>query len=499
MKYIVNSQEMKEIDNYSIQKIGIPSLVLMERAALSVVEVLSKEIQKKDSILIVCGTGNNGADGIAVGRILYHLGFNVDILVVGDRAKGTQEFQTQLNISKNIGMNIFNQQDENEYNIVVDAIFGIGLSKDVTGIYKEIIEWMNATSAKIYSIDIPSGIHANTGKVMNIAVRADETITFGFHKVGNILYPGAEYAGKITLKDIGFPDKAREYTQPECFMYEEEDIKRLPQRANYSNKGTFGKVLVIAGSRNIAGACYLSAKAAYRMGAGIVQIFTANENREVLQTLLPEALITTYDKESFYKDSYVESVIHEIKTAASIIIGPGIGLEQEAKQLLVLVLEHGEVPTIIDADGINLLATEYPGKYKDLPKNYILTPHLKEMSRLMRCNVDIIRGELLSIAQEATTKCGYTLVLKDTRTIVACGESKYINTTGNNGMATGGSGDVLTGIIGALSAQGMEPFAAAALGVYIHGRAGDGEAFKKGLYSMIASDIIEALAETVTI
>lgn len=499
MKYIVNSQEMKAIDNYSIKRMGIPSLVLMERAALSVVDVMIKEIQKTDRILIICGTGNNGGDGIAVARILEQLGYKSDIMILGDENKGTKEFKSQLEIAKNIDINIFNHQGESEYNIIVDAIFGNGLSKDVKGIYKEVIDWVNGSNSKVYAIDIPSGIQASTGKVLNIAIKADETITFGVHKLGNLLYPGAEYAGKVTLKDIGFPSKAIEQIKPKNFMYEENDIKRLPIRAEYSNKGTFGKVLVIAGSKEISGALFLSAKAAYRMGAGIVRVLTAHENRSVIQSLLPEALVTTYNKESFGDNQYVESIIEEIRDATGIVIGPGMGLGDEGKQLLSLVLEHSEVPTVIDADAINLLAMDNSRQYLELPRNYIMTPHLKEMSRLLDCSVDKIREDILATTQSATMIGEYTLVLKDARTIVTCGEKTYINITGNNGMATGGSGDVLAGIIGGLVAQGMEPYEAGALGVYIHGLAGDKVALEKGLYSMIASDIIEALPEVVTI
>lgn len=499
MKYIVNSQEMKAIDSYSIQKIGIPSLVLMERAALSVVDVMRDGINREDRILIISGTGNNGGDGIAVGRILHQLGYYVDILITGDQNTATKEFKEQLAIAYNIGIDIFNQHSKMEYNIIVDAIFGIGLSKDVTGIYKDIIEWVNESSAKVYSIDIPSGIHADTGKVMNVAIKADETITFGFYKIGIIMHPGAEYAGKVTLSDIGFPDQAREAVAPKYYIYEDEDRKRLPIREKYSNKGTFGKVLAITGSRDIVGASFLTAKAAYRMGAGIVKILTVRENREILHMLLPEALVSTYESEELKQEEYIQNIIDEIHSATSIIIGPGIGTGKDARLILSLVLKHSRVPTVIDADAINILAMDKQYNYMNLPGNYILTPHLKEMSRLMECDVDSISEDILKTVQSTTIKGGYALVLKDTRTIVSNGLLHYINVTGNNGMATGGSGDVLTGIIGGLLAQGMKPYEAATLGVYLHGLAGDKAASQKGLYSMIASDIIEALPEVVTI
>lgn len=502
MKYVVNGSQMKEIDEYTIREIGIPSFVLMEKAAMAAVDVILKSIVKEDKILAVCGTGNNGGDGVAVARILFHLGFDADILLLGEEEKSTEQTKIQLNIARNIGVNIFNQLEINEYNIIIDALFGIGLSKAVTGRYASIINQINQLQNRVYSIDIPSGISANDGKVLNTAIKADETITFGFLKLGHLLYPGSEYAGIVTVKDIGFSPKALMGIRPEHFIYEPEDILRLPVRQKYSNKGTYGKVLVMAGSKEISGACFLAAKAAYRTGAGLVKIMTAIENKEILQTLLPEALSFTYDEEE-NSDSLREGIINEIQQATSIVIGPGIGVSNMADQLLQLVLKYSKVPTIIDADAINLLAKEK--EYEDfkenngidinvnLPNNFILTPHLKEMSRLMNRTVQEIAENILQTANLATKEKQYTLVLKDARTLVAGQGKIYINTSGNNGMATGGSGDVLTGIIAGLLAQGMSAFEAAALGVYLHGLAGDHAMREKGVYSLMASDIIEAL------
>lgn len=502
MKYAVNGLQMKKIDEYTIDVTGIPSLVLMEKAAMSVVDVMEKNIHKKDRILAVCGMGNNGGDGIAAARILYHLGYHTDILLLGNEEKCSNETKVQLNIARNIGLNIFNQLDVNEYNIIVDAIFGIGLSRPVTGEYASMIDQINQLPGRVYSIDIPSGISSDDGKILNAAIKADETITFGLLKLGHLLYPGSEYAGIVTVSDIGFPKEAYMQVHPEHFIYETEDLLRLPARQVYSNKGTYGKVLVIAGSREISGACFLSAKAAYRAGAGIVKIITSIHNKEAIQALLPEALLFTYDEDQF-SDKIMDGIIYELKQADSIVIGPGIGASDIAKLLLELVLKYSKVPTVIDADGINLMAEgEEFGKLReegsfgeniDLPDHFILTPHLKEMSRLIKRPVSEIADNILRAATLATKEKEYTLVLKDAKTLVTSHGRIYINTSGNNGMATGGSGDALTGIIGGLLAQGMKIYDAAALGVYLHGLAGDYAMKEKGLYSLIASDIIEAL------
>lgn len=502
MKYIVDGKKMKEIDRYTIEEIGIPSMVLMERAALSVVQAAKLHINQKDNILCVCGNGNNGGDGIAIGRILAEEGYLVTILWLGEEAKASEETKKQLAIAKKMGIFICNKVKLSEYTIIIDAIFGIGLSRPVLGSYKKIISQINETEAFIISVDIPSGIDSECGKIMQIAIKADITVTFGYAKQGLLLYPGAEYAGQVIVADIGFSHKALEQADLDMFYYEEEDLRRLPIRKRYSNKGTFGKVLVIAGSKNMSGACYLSAKAAYRTGAGLVKIVTVEENREILQTNLPEAVLLTYSSTKL--EERIDFIIEEIKAATAIIIGPGIGKEQAAEILLDGVLQYAKVPVVVDADALNLLAsnTKYVHKKKkasccnqiQLPSNIILTPHVKEMSRLLGIEVDRIQEDIVKIAKESVTT-SFTLALKDARTIVTNGTKGYLNLAGNHGMATGGAGDVLTGVIAALLAQGMEPFEATTLGVYLHSLAGDKAVRTKGTYGLMAQDLMEALPQ----
>ena len=245
MRYIVDAAKMKAIDNYTMNEVGIPSLVLMERAAMSVVDAMLKSIDKNDKILCVCGTGNNGGDGIAVARILYHKGFRADIFLLGEEDKASKQTKEQLLIARNMGVNIFNQLEIDEYNIIVDGIFGIGLSRDIKGDHEKVIKQINSLKNYVYAIDIPSGINADNGKIMNISIQADETITFGYCKVGLLLYPGKEYSGNITVKDIGLVGKSLEAQNPAYFVYEEEDLNRLPIRIKDSNKGSYGRVLMV--------------------------------------------------------------------------------------------------------------------------------------------------------------------------------------------------------------------------------------------------------------
>lgn len=495
MKYIVNAAKMKAIDQYSIEEIGIPAMVLMEQAAMSVAAVIRNSIKPSDRILSVCGTGNNGGDGIAAARILSEYGYQVSILLLGDEAKQTVQTRHQLSIAKKLDINIINNGRISEYNVIIDAIFGIGLTKPVSGEWEKVIKDINNSPCNVYSVDIPSGVHTDDGKIMNIAVKADTTITFGLNKQGLLLYPGCLFAGEIVVADIGFPNKALTQAGPNTFTYDEADLRRLPVRKSYSNKGTYGKVLVIAGSKNMSGACYLSAKAAYRAGAGLVRVLTAEENRTIIQTSLPEAILTTYDEEKISNQK--DSILQAIKWATVIVIGPGIGTSKSADIIFKMVLQYGKVPVVIDADAINLLSAN--DTYRDeqgklmVPPNTILTPHLKEMSRLTNQSTTEIAENLINTVLETVNGNNSVIVLKDARTIVSDGNKVYLNLSGNHGLATGGSGDVLSGIIAAFLAQGLDHFQASTLGVYVHGLAGDYVTSEGNSYSLIASDIIEAL------
>lgn len=511
MKYIVDSTEMKNIDSYTIDKIGIPSMVLMERAALEVVGVVTNHVTIKDKIVVVCGSGNNGADGVAIARLLFLKGYDVGIKLLVNEDFCKHDLKNQIKIARNLGINIDNKVLLNEYTIVIDAIFGIGLKSQVSGIYNEFINLINQGDYMVFSVDIPSGLSADTGKPMNISIKANYTITFGYKKIGLLLYPGTMYAGEVITVDIGFPGIACIKTNPRYISYDKTDLDLIPKRTNYSNKGTYGNTLIIAGNINMAGASYLSAKAAYNMGTGLVKVIAPNENRIILQTLLPEAVLITYDNEQ-WNEIMIEKLEKELALANVVVFGPGLGMGVFAERMFEYVIANCKVPLIIDADGINILAKRFKNDNEVieirnvdsilnrvkmiasvLPKSTIITPHLKELSRLLNISVNDITSNLTKVAELCTHDNNLIFTMKDARTIVACGEKRFINSSGNNGMATAGCGDVLTGIIGGLIAQGLEPLTSAMLGVYIHGLAGDIGSEKKGNYSLMASDIIDAL------
>lgn len=504
MKFALNSEQMKKLDDKTIHTMKIPSLVLMERAALAVAEAVMKKCDTYSKIVVVCGCGNNGGDGFAVTRILSLKGYHVDILLVGKEEKMTPETKTQMEIVMNLGLSIRRECDFSEYNVIVDSMFGIGLDREVQGEYAQVIHKINEVKGRAYiiAVDIPSGLCANSGQILGCAVQADETVTFQEMKIGLLLYPGANIAGKVTVVDIGILPFLETDTPTYCYYEETDILKLLPKRVAYSNKGTYGKVLIIAGSDAMTGAAYLSAYAAYRMGCGLVKVLTAKNAIPIIRQLLPEALTACYDG-----DDATEVITNSLLWADVVVIGPGITTSSTAytlcNQVFKQIMQLNK-PLVVDADAINVIAGKLDEecKHKEgrigaiqemLPRNTILTPHLGELSRLTLDCVNKVSSYLIDITDHLTYNCELIYVLKDTRTIVASKNLRYINVSGNNGMATGGSGDVLCGIIAGLLSGGLKREEAATLGVYLHGLAGDYAAKEFGTYSMLARDIIEAL------
>lgn len=515
INYIADAAEAKEIDRISIQDIGIPSMVLMEKAAMAMAGcIMAQSSPGVDRILAVCGTGNNGGDGVAASRILRESGYDVAVLIVGQIEKCSEEMECQMGIARRMSIPVYQAASVTEeklqkYTIIIDAIFGIGLCRDITGIQRRWIEWINASSAKVIAADIPSGIHAGTGAVLGTAVQADVTVTFGVNKRGIVLNPGMQYAGKVIVTDIGFPKQAVRQVSPKAYTYDAKKIySLLPKRKIRSHKGSYGRVLVMAGSPQMSGACYFASEAAYRVGAGLVHVVTAKENADIIRTKLPEAIVSTWSSD--LTEEEIAMIIQGMDLANAVVIGPGLGLGQEAQAILRLVLDHlvkegntssdaSHKPVVIDADGLNLLAQmeewfaedSHDGRRLCLPDHVILTPHLKEMSRLIQKEVPVIMDHMIETVYEREGKC--TIVLKDARTVVSDGEQVYINTTGNHALAKGGSGDVLSGMIGGLLAQGMKPMEAASLAVCLHGMTAEAYVQEKGAYTMLASDILQEI------
>ncbi len=540
MLKIVDSKQMKAIDSYSINTLKIPSLVLMERAAYAVARVICedldamemhsvasvageqraeawvkqarqhkcvtageqsaeirvKQARRRKRVIAVCGSGNNGGDGLAVARILYTMGFDAGYMMAGNVEKATQETLCQLEIVRNLQLTEYTEvSDFAGADVLVDAVFGIGLMREVTGHFAGVLEAMDLCKTPVYAVDIPSGVSTDTGQVLGCGVHAVKTVTFGCNKLGLVLYPGAGYAGEVIVSDIGFPEISEEQAGINTFAYEKSDIYGyLPPRCAYSNKGSYGKVLVIAGSKNMGGAGYFCARAAYMTGCGLVRVLTVEENREMMLSKLPEAVLTTYDSEAPDWNGFAGA----LEWADSVVLGPGLTTQDYALRIVRYVWENCAVPLVMDADGLNLLAAHsYLWELRTKVPALVLTPHLGEMSRLTGLDIGAIAGQLRQVCRDFASSHGVVCALKDARTVISDGERTFINLSGNDGMATGGSGDVLSGIIGGFLASGMEPLKAASFGCFVHGCAGDAARNEKGAYGLLASDIIQYMSKVI--
>jgi len=487
MKYLVNSREMRQYDKNTSEILKVPSLILMEQAAIAACGELEKVLAKEDTILIVCGVGNNGGDGLALGRLLYLKGYIVELVLIGDEKKSTEQNRKQQEILSAYGVPVLKEIPTGRtYQMVVDAIFGVGLTRRIEGSYKSVIESMNELKGLKIALDIPSGVSADDGAVLGIAFRADKTITFAFDKVGLHLWPGNEFTGQIIIKEISITEHSFLERKPAVMAIEERDLESIAARPSHSNKGTFGKLLIVAGSVNMAGAAILSGKSAYAAGCGIVRILTPEENRVIIQTSLPEAVLTTYSS----KKADEEVVKDAMDWADVILIGPGIGTDRVAEILVKQMLKNASVPILMDADALNIVSKDV-SILKRPHTEMVVTPHLGEMSRLTGDSVTFIQTHLMDVAKDFANTYNVTCVLKDERTItsVPYGET-FVNLSGNAGMATAGSGDVLSGIIASLMAQGYSSEKAAPLGVYLHGAAGDCMISETGKAGLMASDLI---------
>lgn len=501
MEYILTAAEMKKCDETASLTYGIQSLVLMERAALETVRVILDRYGSDIYVGVVAGCGNNGGDGVAIARILKEYGVGAEIHLIGDMKKCSAETRQQLDTAKSLGIPVHFGLDNTLYDVMIDAILGIGLTREVEGPYREAIIAMNESKAKIIAVDMPSGINSDNGRIMGVAVKADLTVTYAFRKLGQVLYPGTQYTGEVVCVPIGIPQEALGERKNGVVTFSRQDLK-LPDRNPSGNKGSFGKVLLIAGSKNMGGACQLAALSAFRIGSGMVRVFTAEENRESLLRKIPEVIVSTYkDYGSNVLNTEEEAALQEgLDWADVIAMGPGLSTSEKAAFLVDYILQNNKKPLVLDADALNILAgrTEAMRRFEigrmEKHQEIVFTPHLGEFARLIKHPVAELKKDVIGYCKAFTRKYCVTLVCKDARTFVTKQyKMTYVNTSGNDGMATAGSGDVLTGIIAGLMAQGMAGFEAAVMGTYIHGLAGDYAKDKTSAYYIMAQDMIDSL------
>ena len=514
MKYLLTASQMKAADHYTIEKLGIPSLVLMERASLACARYLYSLDRVLSPILILCGSGNNGGDGFALARILSERKEEVIICFTGRETSLTPECRTQKEICENLHIKMLSWNDlrsgqyENYFSVIVDAMLGIGLSRELKESYKEIIDWANSRNALRFALDIPSGVHADDGRIMGTAFMADHTVTFQYLKRGQLLYPGTSCCQKLICENIGIFEEGLKKQNPELMLLEKNDLQDLLPRKADSHKGSYGKLLLIAGSEGMSGAACMAALSALRSGCGMVRVLTCESNRIILQSLIPEAMISTYVPERLTIE-FPDKMLTELLSWADVIAaGPGLGMSDASRMLVEAILSQAyckkkDMPLLLDADALNLISAckmdflAYEGPI-------VLTPHVGELKRLLDSFAgNEISGNIVETTQIFAAKLNeikklkcsnrfhpLILVRKDSRTLISDGKAIYMNTFGNSGMATAGSGDVLAGLISSLLAQHNEPLKASALGVLIHALAGDEAAARHGQAGMIATDMV---------
>ena len=436
MKELVTAEQMRRSDAFAIEHQKMPSQVLMERAALAVAEEVLLH-QNPGKILAVCGTGNNGGDGVAAARILRLRGYDAEIFPVGDREKYSEGMRTQMEIAGNYRIPVVKNPVFAEYTVIIDAVFGTGLSRLAAGVYKEVIDRINESHVPVVSVDIPSGIHTDTGAVLGAAVQAAATVTFAFEKPGLFLPPGCLCAGKIHTAEIGvtgcFRDGERRY-----YRMEQKDLFPFLRRDPMGNKGTFGKILIAAGSREICGAALLCSEAAFRSGAGMLRAVTEESNRLPFLMKLPEAMLTLYREGDPLPGKALEDAL---KWADLVLAGPGIGTSSTARDLVSRLLRDSSVPVVLDADALNLIAQE-PALLKQAKISTAVTPHLGEMARLTGKSISALKENLPAAAADFAESFHTVCVLKDARTVVASPEGAvFINSSGCSALATAGSGE----------------------------------------------------------
>ena len=513
-KFLVTTEEMKQFDENTITLLKLPAAVLMERAALSVVQELKKRfgaLQKK-RILVLCGGGNNGGDGMAVARLLLEEGISPEVAVLVPQEKFSADTALQWEILQAYNPKVNPNFKASEYDIVIDALLGTGCSRAPEGILAAWIRSVNASGAFVVAVDIPSGVCGTSGRAYEPAVKAELTITFGFAKRGLYLYPGKAYAGQVICTAIGITEQSLCGKNPRGRILEGSPWNCFPERCQGGNKGTFGKVLVVAGGARVCGAALLCAQAVLRSGAGMVKVFTHEKNRETLQRMLPEAMLETYGGDT---ETFTEGPVHRLEAALvwadCVVAGPGIGQSETARNLCGLILEKAAGKLVFDADALNLLAKD--ASLRQLAKDRIrrfpeaelvLTPHQGELARLLQKPIEELKQDPVCYAVELSREFHCITVSKDAVTVTCDSTGRfYLNTTGNNGMATAGSGDVLAGLLGSFFARrdpGQKedqnetlPVKLAAVAVYLHGSLGDLGSGRLGKNALLAGDLIEEL------
>lgn len=495
---IASRNEIRKIDEQSISKLMVPGVILMENAGRTTAEVISTQFPDSNNISLFCGSGNNGGDGFVIARHLMTV-YNkkITVYMCADVKKISGDALANFLYLKNLKCKIINlKNDFSNYencDLIVDAIFGTGLVREIKGFYSKIIEFINNQKLPVVSVDIPSGLDSDTGRPLGNCINADVTVTYGLPKIGMCLFPGLRYCGRIFLSNITTQKKLEDRLKTELIT-SDDILEILQERDKDTHKGSYGHLLILSGSPGKTGAATLSATGSLRIGTGLTTVGVPESLNPVLEEKLTEAMTfpVSETKDATFGETSIKQVLKlvaEKKTALA--IGPGISVTRNTEKFLFSLLSSLEIPTVLDADALTLISRNFK-VLKKVKYPVVLTPHTGEMSRLCGKSTSEIQKNRIKISRQFATEHNIYLVLKGARTIVASPDGMiYINPTGNPGMATGGTGDVLTGVIGGLLAQGYSPLDSCRAGVYIHGLAGDLVSEKMYKYGYTASELAD--------
>ena len=504
---LVTAGQMRELDRRATEQYGIPSILLMENAGLRTFDIACEMIGDASGkrVVVIAGKGNNGGDGFCIARHLANAGADVQCFLAGkiEEVRG----DARINLDTALKMNISVEEISNtepigmpllHANLVIDALLGTGIKGEVTGLAADIIDAINACGKPVLSVDVPSGLISDTGQIAGKCVRAARTVTYALPKIGLLTYPGAEYVGELTVADINIPKEALEDNPSRVRLIEEQDVsQRLPHRSPDAHKGTFGHLAVFAGSPGMTGAASMTAESGARAGAGLVTLGCPESLNAILEVKLTEVMTAPLPEaaKGCFSGLAASMATMLAERCDAVAIGPGLSVNMEIVEFLKNFLPTVLSPIVIDADGLNAIAKD-TSIFERIPSPKVITPHPGELARLLGTSADKVQSNRLKSALEAAERFQVVCVLKGARTVIATPDGDaYINPTGHVALASGGSGDVLTGVIGSLLAQGLSTVDAAIVGVYVHGLAGEIAGENIGVPGALAGDVLISLPE----
>lgn len=504
---VLTGEAMREVERFAIERVGVPGLVLMEHAAIGVADAIGERFPEAWSAAIFCGPGNNGGDGLAVARLLDARGYSVEILLAVPGTPRAGDAEVQAKICRRLGLEIREIRSEAELtsalssamerDLIVDALFGTGLGRPLEGLLGRLAASLGDLGRPVLAVDLPSGLSADSGRLLGPHVTASLTVTFGVPKVAHLFSPAAEAVGELVIADLGIPARLFDSAAGDLRLLTEEHLGQLLQpRAREGHKGTYGHTLVVAGSKGKSGAALLATRAAVRAGSGLVTVAVPEDLLTVLEASSLESM--TIGLPIAPDGGLGAGALDRLLTAAEgksvLAVGPGLGTEPSTVEVVRRLIAETRVPVVLDADGLNAFQDRI-AELASRESPMVLTPHPAELARLLGGDRDDVTADRAQAVRDAVERSGAVVVLKGHRTLIGDADGIAVNPTGNPGMATGGTGDILTGLIAGLIAQGREPVEAAELGVFAHGLAGDLAAERLGELSLSAGDVLERIPD----